>query len=196
MNNSELNNKFQEYIKQSNAVSITTSEKQGNEVINAAKLLFDCLAKGNKIMICGNGGSASDSSHLAAEFTNRFSIDIERDGLAAISLATDSAFITAHANDFNFDTIFSRQIESIGIKDDTLIAISTSGKSINVIKAIDKAKSMNINVISLTGNNTNLNKISDITINVQSENTQHIQETLLKIEHMLIYFVEQLIYKK
>ena len=147
MNNSELNNKFQEYIKQSNAVSITTSEKQGNEVINAAKLLFDCLAKGNKIMICGNGGSASDSSHLAAEFTNRFSTDIERDGLAAISLATDSAFITAHANDFNFDTIFSRQIESIGIKDDTLIAISTSGKSINVIKKWDKIKSLDLIII-------------------------------------------------
>tara|TARA_B100001996_G_scaffold352626_2_gene313438 strand:- start:2904 stop:3494 length:591 start_codon:yes stop_codon:yes gene_type:complete len=196
MNKNKLKAQVENYTKESNSVSSNTAKIAQVKIVEASLLISKTLKSGNKIMICGNGGSASDASHLAAEFTNKFSNSIVRKGMAAISLSSDSTFITAHSNDFSFDTIFSRQIESIGNKGDVLIAISTSGKSINVRKAIDKANSMNINIISLTGNNTNLNKISDITINVQSENTQHIQETLLKIEHMLIYFVEQLIYKK
>ncbi len=196
MNKTDLNKKLKEYIISSNSVSINTLEKINNQIIDASKLLSQCLIEGNKVMICGNGGSASDSNHLAAEFTNRFSVNIKRKGLAAISLATDSAFITAHANDFSFDSIFSRQIESLGKSGDSLIAISTSGKSKNIIQAIQKANDMNINVISLTGINKNLNPISNITLNVQSENTQHIQETLLQIEHILIYFVEEIIYNK
>ncbi len=196
MNKNKLKAQVENYTKESNSVSSNTAKIAQVKIVEASLLISKTLKSGNKIMICGNGGSASDASHLAAEFTNKFSNSIVRKGMAAISLSSDSTFITAHSNDFSFDTIFSRQIESIGNKGDVLIAISTSGKSINVRKAIDKANSMNINIISLTGNNTNLNKISDITINVQSENTQHIQETLLKVEHMLIYFVEQLIYKK
>ena len=146
-------------------------------------------------MICGNGGSSSDASHLAAEFTNKFSNNLVRSGLAAISLSTDSTFITAHSNDFSFDTIFSRQIESLGLENDILLVISTSGKSKNILEGLKQASQMGIKSIALTGNNNYLNQLASLTINIESNNTQHIQESMLKIEHLLIHFVEQIIYK-
>jgi len=195
MNKSKLKAKIKKYVSESNSVSFKTVELSEQEIINASILLGETLKSGNKIMICGNGGSASDSSHLAAEFTNQFSDNISRHGLAAISLSSDSTFITAHSNDFSFETVFSRQIESLGKENDVLLGITTSGKSKNILKALEQANSMNIKTILLTGNNTILNKLASITINIQSENTQYIQESMLQIEHLLISFVEEIICK-
>ena len=195
MNKSKLKAKIKKYVSESNSVSFKTIELSEQEIINASILLGETLKSGNKIMICGNGGSASDSSHLAAEFTNQFSDNISRHGLAAISLSSDSTFITAHSNDFSFETVFSRQIESLGKENDVLLGITTSGKSKNILKALEQANSMNIKTILLTGNNTILNKLASITINIQSENTQYIQESMLQIEHLLISFVEEIICK-
>jgi len=195
MNKSKLKAKIKKYVSESNSVSFKTVELSEQEIINASILLGKTLKSGNKIMICGNGGSASDSSHLAAEFTNQFSDNISRHGLAAISLSSDSTFITAHSNDFSFETVFSRQIESLGKENDVLLGITTSGKSKNILKALEQANSMNIKTILLTGNNTILNKLASITINIQSENTQYIQESMLQIEHLLISFVEEIICK-
>ena len=156
----------------------------------AANVIAKQLKQSKKILICGNGGSAADSIHLATEFTNRFSKSINRPPLPAISLAADSAFITAHGNDFSFESIFSQQIEALANEGDILIAISTSGKSANIIKALKVANTKKMIKISLTGQNKELNNYSDITINIPSSNTQYIQESLLTIEHLLIYLVE------
>ena len=110
-------------------------------------------------------------------------------------MATDIAFITAHGNDFNFDTIFSHQIKALGNKGDILIAISTCGKSTNISNALKSAKNKEMIRITLTGKNLFLNKLSEITINVPSDNTQYIQETHLTIEHLLIHLVEIINYK-
>ena len=194
MNKNKLKAQVENYIKESNSVSSNTAKNTQEKIVDASFLISETLKKGNKIMICGNGGSASDAGHLAAEFTNKFSNSMVRKGMAAISLSSDSTFITAHSNDFSFDTIFSRQIESIGKKNDVIILITTSGKSKNIIKAINKANKMNINTILLTGNSKHLNELATLTVNIDSDNTQHIQESMLKIEHLLIHFVEQIIY--
>ena len=194
MNKNKLKAQVENYIKESNSVSSNTAKFAQEKIVEASFLISETLKSGNKIMICGNGGSASDAGHLAAEFTNKFSNSIVRKGMAAISLSSDSTFITAHSNDFSFDTIFSRQIESIGQKDDVLILITTSGKSKNIIKAINQANKMDINSILLTGNSNHLNELTTLTVNIESDNTQHIQESMLKIEHLLIHFVEQIIY--
>ena len=165
------------------------------KIINARDILVQAKKDSAKIIICGNGGSATDSMHLAAEFTNRFTKSINRPPLPAISLAADTAFITAHGNDFNFESIFSRQIEALGNDGDVLIAISTSGKSANIVKALKSANTKKMIKISLTGKNEELNNYSDITINIPSNNTQYIQESLITIEHLLIYLVEIINYK-
>ena len=195
MNKEIMKAEINKYIKESNSVSLKTIDISDEKIIEASCLLSKSLKSNNKIMICGNGGSSSDASHLATEFTNKFSNDLLRSGLAAISLSVDSTFITAHSNDFSFDTIFSRQIESLGLENDILIVITTSGKSKNILKALKQANKMGIKSIALTGNNNNLNHLASLTINIESDNTQHIQESMLKIEHLLIHFVEQIIYK-
>ena len=195
MNKNILKDQINKYIKESNSVSLKTINISDEKIIEAAFLLSETLKSKNKIMICGNGGSSSDASHLAAEFTNKFSNNLVRSGLAAISLSTDSTFITAHSNDFSFDTIFSRQIESLGLENDILLVISTSGKSKNILEGLKQASQMGIKSIALTGNNNYLNQLASLTINIESNNTQHIQESMLKIEHLLIHFVEQIIYK-
>ena len=195
MNKKTMKDQIIKYIKESNSVSLKTIDISDEKIIEASFLLSKSLKSNNKIMICGNGGSSSDASHLAAEFTNKFSSNLLRSGLAAISLSVDSTFITAHSNDFSFDTIFSRQIESLGLENDILIVITTSGKSENILKALKQANKMGIKSIALTGNNNNLNQLASLTINIESDNTQHIQESMLKIEHLLIHFVEQIIYK-
>ena len=195
MNKNILKDQINKYIKESNSVSLKTINISDEKIIEAAFLLSETLKSKNKIMICGNGGSSSDASHLAAEFTNKFSNNLVRSGLAAISLSTDSTFITAHSNDFSFDTIFSRQIESLGVENDILLVISTSGKSKNILEGLKQASQMGIKSIALTGNNNYLNQLASLTINIESNNTQHIQESMLKIEHLLIHFVEQIIYK-
>ena len=157
------------------------------EVTLASKLIISALKSGNKILLCGNGGSASDANHLAAEFISKFKK--QRNSLSAISLSANNSIITAIANDYNFDDIFKRQIEGLGQKDDILIAISTSGKSRNIIKAIEQAKKQELKTIIFTGQNkTNLN--CDIEINAPSDITAEIQEMHIAIGHIICEMVE------
>ena len=195
MKNNNLNQTLEKYFKETNIVKAETLKNCKNDIIKASKLIAKQLKRSKKILICGNGGSATDSMHLAAEFTNRFTKSINRPPLPAISLAADTAFITAHGNDFNFESIFSQQIEALGNDGDVLIAISTSGKSANIVKALKSANTKKMIKISLTGKNEELNNYSDITINIPSNNTQYIQESLITIEHLLIYLVEIINYK-
>ena len=153
-----------------------------------AKLIKETFENKNKILLCGNGGSASDCNHIAAEFISRF--QKERKSLPAISLCANNSIITAIANDYSFDEVFSRQIEGLGNKNDILIAISTSGKSKNVIKALEVAKKQSLKTILLTGQNkTNLNV--DLEINAPSNITCEIQEMHIALAHVICEIVEK-----
>jgi len=157
---------------------------------NAAKVMVQTYKSGCKLLICGNGGSAADSQHIATELVSRFLI--ERKALNAESLTINTSSLTAIGNDYNFDQVFSRQIEAKGAKGDVLIGISTSGNSKNVIEAIKTAKEMGIKTIGLTGNNRDslICRLSDYCISVPSSSTPRIQEAHILIGHILCEFIE------
>jgi len=165
------------------------------KIVQAAALMVDCVQCGNKILVCGNGGSASDAQHFVAELVNRFAI--EREPIAAIALNTDVATITAIANDYDYAQIFSKQVQAIGNEGDVLLAISTSGNSANVVEAIHMAKANGMNVVALTGKDGGLisNVLNeygeDIELRVIEDSTPRIQEVHILIIHCLCDLIEQ-----
>ena len=161
-----------------------------NDIESASEILIKAVKQGNKILWCGNGGSAADAQHMAAELMGGLRSH-DRPAIASLALTTDTSFITAWSNDIDYETIFSRQIEAIGNKGDVLIAISTSGNSKNVIRAIETAKEKRIRVIVLTGKSGgNMANSGNINICIPSEDTQRIQEGHLMVEHILCESVE------
>ena len=155
----------------------------------AGELLVNILKQGGKILLCGNGGSAADSQHIAAELVVRY--EKNRRALAAIALTTDTSILTAHANDIGFETVFARQIEAIGNEKDCLIAISTSGKSPNIIKAVAAAKEKGMAVIALTGcDGGALGNLVTIPVIVPSTVTARIQEAHILIGHWWCGLIE------
>lgn len=165
------------------------------QIAKAVVAMADCLQAGGKILACGNGGSAADAQHFAAELLGRF--ERERPELAAIALTTDSSILTAIANDYHFDEIFSKQVRGLGKKKDILLAISTSGNSKNVVAAIHAAHKIGMHVIALTGNGggniAGLLKESDIQLCAPSNRTARIQETHLVLLHGLCDGVDHLL---
>ncbi len=163
------------------------------ELERLAALMRGTLEAGGKLLIFGNGGSAADAQHLAAEFVNRFLL--RRRPLAALALTTDSSALTAIANDFSFDLIFAKQIEALGKKEDLALGISTSGRSANVLRALEVAQGIGMRRAALTGGlegpGSELAALCDVVLNVPSSVTQHIQETHLFIEHLLCELVER-----
>ena len=161
-----------------------------NDIESASEILIKAVKDGNKILWCGNGGSAADAQHMAAELMGGLRSH-DRPAIASLALTTDTSFITAWSNDTDYETIFSRQIEAIGNKGDVLIAISTSGNSKNVIRAIETAKEKRIRVIVLTGKSGgNMANSGNINICIPSNDTQRIQEGHLMVEHILCESVE------
>lgn len=171
-----------------------TFEQCAPAILAAADLVAESFRKGGKLMICGNGGSAADCQHLAAEFTSRLTIDFPRPALPALALTTDSSFLTAYANDIDFEGVFARQVEAFGKPEDVLLGISTSGGSKNVVRAVEAARTVKAKTIVLTGNRGRLREMADIAICVPSDSTQHIQETHLAIEHLVCHFVERALF--
>jgi D-sedoheptulose 7-phosphate isomerase len=170
-------------------------EKNVSEpLFNISNIIADTFRSGNKILICGNGGSAADAQHFAAEFINVFSKEIKRPGLPAISLASDTSVITAIANDNNYEQIFARQVEALGNVNDILIVITTSGSSKNCIKALQTAKDLGLKTIAITRSKAEVSLISDLSIEVPSENTQLIQACHLFAYHTVVELVEQILY--
>jgi D-sedoheptulose 7-phosphate isomerase len=157
--------------------------------------MTECLRAGGKVMACGNGGSAADAQHFAAELIGRF--ERERQELAAIALTTDTSILTAVGNDYSYDEIFSKQVRGLGKKGDILIGISTSGNSKNIVKAIEAAKKMGIKIIALTGNGggkiASLMDADDIHLCAPSTRTARIQETHLVLLHALCDGVDHLL---
>jgi len=154
-----------------------------------AHSLLDAIKGGGKILAAGNGGSAADAQHFAAELVNRFLM--ERHPLPAIALTTDTSVLTSIANDYSFDLIFSRQIEALGREGDVLLALSTSGTSKNILKALDRANSQGLTTIGLTGENASrMASLCDICISVPDTSTPRVQEVHHLVLHILCEIVE------
>ena len=161
-------------------------------IIKGADLLTTCLTTGHKVLIFGNGGSAADAQHIAAEFVNRF--QIERQPLAALALTPDTSIITSIANDYHFDEIFAKQIQALGKADDVAIGISTSGNSKNVVKAVHTARDLGIFTIGLTGRGGKLAECADLAFRVESDSTARIQETHITLSHILCDLMEKILF--
>jgi phosphoheptose isomerase len=190
-NNNKYREKIQKRLLESADVKKKVAEQCIESISEATRLIINTFKSGNKVMICGNGGSAADSQHMAGEFVCALNKSFDRPGLPAIALTTDTSILTAYTNDFNFDGIFKRQVQALGKPKDLLIGISTSGKSKNVIEAFKMARSKKISTLALTGKKGLLDKLSNITISVPDSNTQYIQESHLAIEHILCELVEE-----
>ncbi len=165
--------------------------KEGKNIYDAVELIIKALSKNKKILFCGNGGSAADSLHLSSELIAYF-LNKNRRSIPAISLTSNSSVLTSISNDKSFLTIFSRQIEGLGEPGDVLFAISTSGKSKNIIHAIKKAKKMKLKTVFLTSNNVKKNnKLSNITIRVPSKRVDRIQEMHIAVGHFICELIEK-----
>ncbi|MBI3895985.1 MAG: SIS domain-containing protein [Acidobacteria bacterium] len=165
------------------------------DILTAATIITEALRAGGKVMLCGNGGSAADSQHIAAELTSRLSAEFERPALAAVALTTDTSFLTANANDYGFGYVFERQVEALGRKDDVLVGISTSGNSENVVRAIRSCRERGIKTIGLLGGTGGqIRNLVDVAIVVPSTSTQHIQEGHIAIGHIVCDLVERAIF--
>jgi len=162
-------------------------------VKSAAEYCIESLEQGGKILFCGNGGSAADAQHLAAELSGRFQYD--RKPLYAEALHVNTSFLTAVANDYSYDDVYSRMVEAAGRRGDVLIAISTSGNSVNVVNAVKQAKLQNMVTIGLTGEEGGeLAKLCELCIRVPSKNTARIQETHILIGHAICEKIEQTLF--
>jgi D-sedoheptulose 7-phosphate isomerase len=185
---------MQDILRQSLENSIKAKEDFVSSQEQNLLLLVDVLVAsfqcGGKLLLFGNGGSAADAQHLAAEFVNRFLID--RKPLPALALTTDSSILTSIGNDFSYDDIFSKQIHALGKKEDVALGISTSGNSPNVVNAIQAAREIGMHTAVLTGGNGGkLASEAELVLNVPSDKTPHIQETHIWIEHMLCWLVDE-----
>lgn len=165
-----------------------------NDIEKCINLITDAIKRGNKILVAGNGGSAADAQHMAAEFVGRFRL--ERKAIPCISLTTDTSIITAWSNDYNFESIYERQIEALGQEGDIFIGISTSGNSANIIRGIKKAKDLQIKCICLLGKHGGvLKEAGDVNLIVPSDDTPRIQEVHETIIHIICDLVEKQLFK-
>jgi len=178
--------------------SVRTLESLKNlerEVSRAADLIEQCLRTGNKLLVCGNGGSAADASHFATELVVRFAKD--RRALPAICLASDSGILTAAGNDYGFDEIFARQVSAFGVPGDVLICLTTSGKSKNVVRALQEAKARQMKTITLFGRDGGLTVgIADLDLLVKSDSTARVQEAHQLLLHVLCEIIESRLDKR
>jgi D-sedoheptulose 7-phosphate isomerase len=176
---------FEEHLKTSQA----TFESIGHSVEVAAKLCLDCLKNGNKILLFGNGGSAADAQHIAAELVGRYKT--ERKGLAAIALTTDTSALTAISNDYGYDCVFDRQVEALANSGDVAIGISTGGSSANVASALKLAKDLDCKTIGFSGRGGGeMNELCDINIVVPAQATARIQEMHIVIGHTICHLID------
>jgi D-sedoheptulose 7-phosphate isomerase len=159
-------------------------------IMGIAELFIESLKKGGKIMFFGNGGSASDSQHLAAELVGRFKKD--RNALPGIALTTNTSILTSLANDYGYDIVFAKQVEALGQKNDLVVGISTSGKAKNVVAGIKQAKKMGLKTVALTGGDGGeLAKLADVSLMIPSSVTARIQEAHITVGHIICELVEQ-----
>lgn len=188
--------RIKENFTESIQTKIAASEQLPSAIEQAGKIMVQCLLSGHKILACGNGGSAGDAQHFSSELLNRY--ETERPSLPAIALTTDSSTITSIANDYSYDEVFSKQIRALGNSGDVLLAISTSGNSTNVIKAIEAAVARDMPIVALTGKDggaiAGLLGDHDVEIRVPSARTARIQEVHLLAIHCLCEVIDRTLF--
>jgi D-sedoheptulose 7-phosphate isomerase len=183
------------HLDESAVVKRQLAETGAAAIVEAARRLANAVKGGGKILLCGNGGSAADCQHIAAELTNRLRASAERPGIPAIALTTDTSFLTARANDYGFEDVYERLVDALGRPGDALVGISTSGASRNVIRAVNRAREKGILTIGLLGGpGSPLAALVDLPITVPSTSTQHIQESHIAIGHILCEIIENTLY--
>jgi D-sedoheptulose 7-phosphate isomerase len=189
-----------QYLKDTFEESLSAKKKffedNREQLIKACEVISSAIRNGHKLMICGNGGSAADAQHMAAEMVGRMLI--ERNPLPAMALTTDTSNLTAIANDYSYDVVFEKQVQGLGRTGDVLLGISTSGNSKNVIKAAEAARVKGMKVISMTGGTGGkLREISDVNLNVElGKNSSRIQETHIFIVHSLVDLMDRFFLKE
>lgn len=190
-----MENVISERFKESNEVKARFLKENLSKLLDVIGTITQAFEKGNKLFFFGNGGSAADAQHLAAEFVNRYIM--ERPPLPAIALTTDTSILTSVSNDIAFNEIFAKQLRALGKQGDVAIGISTSGKSSNIIRAFEVAKEMGIKTVALTGNDGgSVAKTADLSLIVSSNSTPRIQETHILIGHILCEMVEHQLFLK
>lgn len=177
-------------LKESARVKLETADKLADEIVRAAEMIIDCYRRGGKLLLIGNGGSAADAQHIAGELVGRFKK--ERRALPALALTANTSILTALGNDYGYDLVFARKVEAFANhKSDVLMAISTSGNSPNILKAVEVARDQGIRVVGLTGKGGGkLKDMVDCALIVPSDDTQRIQETHITIGHIICDLVE------
>lgn len=183
-----MKDKITSLINESVAVKNSLLKSQVSAIEDLANMMLATIKSGNKILIFGNGGSASDSIHIAAELVGRF--QKERKAIPAIALPANISIVTALGNDYGFDSIFERQVEALGRQGDMALGISTSGNSKNVIKAVSRAAAMKMKTAVLTGGGGELSGIAEVSVKVPSNNTARIQESHILIAHIVCEIIE------
>ncbi|MDP2145052.1 MAG: phosphoheptose isomerase [Gallionella sp.] len=191
----DINKRITKHFEDSAELKLRVRDELAQPIADGAQLFFDCVTNDGKILCCGNGGSAADAQHFAAELLNRF--EKERPGLAAIALTTDSSVLTSIANDYDFNQIFSKQVRALGLPRDSLLAISTSGSSANVVAAIHAAHERNMRVVALVGRDGGAMAAAlrpdDVLICVNAQSTARIQEVHLLSLHCLCDVIDYLL---
>jgi len=191
---SRLADSIDSHLRRSAEIKIEAAAACRDAAQACAEAIAESLASGGKVMFCGNGGSAGDSQHIAAEFVATLDHRRPRQGLAALALTTDTSFITAFSNDFGYDGIFSRQVETLGKSGDVLVGLSTSGNSANVVKALEAAKGLGITTVAMIGSGGGkMAGIADILIAVPAVDTPFIQECHIALGHAITAAVENLL---
>lgn len=184
-----------ESLKESSQTKLEIDKQCKVDILKAVGLLVETFRHGNKLLLCGNGGSAADCQHIATELMIRLSHHIKRPALPAIALTTDTSNLTAGGNDIGFENVFARSVEGLGQKGDVLLAISTSGNSVNIINALEVAHSKEMKVIGFSGGNGGkLKSKVDLSIVIPSSNVQRIQEGHITIAHIICELVEEDLY--
>lgn len=188
--------RIREHFNESINIKLTALETLPHQIMDAAKMMVDCLQSGHKILTCGNGGSAGDAQHFSAELINRF--ERERPALAALALTTDSSTLTSIANDYEYNDVFAKQVRALGQPQDILLAISTSGQSPSITRAVQHAQEKQMNIIVLSGRDGGeLAKIlrpQDCELRVPGHKTSRIQETHILIIHCLCDLIDNLMF--
>jgi D-sedoheptulose 7-phosphate isomerase len=184
-----------ESLKESSETKLKIEQACKEDILKAANILSEVYRNGSKLLLCGNGGSAADCQHIATELMIRLNHHIQRPALPAIALTTDTSNLTAGGNDIGFENVFARNVEGLGNKGDVLIAISTSGNSGNVIKAVEMAHTKGMKVIGLLGGDGGkLKPIVDLPVVIPSSNVQRIQEGHITVAHIICELVEDELY--
>jgi D-sedoheptulose 7-phosphate isomerase len=185
------------YLHETSDTARRTAAECAPDVAAAAELLVNALLDGGKILLCGNGGSAADSQHLAAEFVSTLTVDNRRPAVPAIALTTDTSILTAIGNDFGFEGVFARQVEALGRPGDVLVGISTSGNSTDAVRAFEQAAAQGIRTVALTGEDGGeLAPMADVAIRIPSRETSHIQEAHIAVGQLLAFLVEETLYPR